>query len=105
MALRNDRYRVALDTVRDWSFYTKYQQDRLLFTAFGQAAYRACATVLHARPQPHQCEDMLTEAMVDSNAFNKIARSKAHLQPSHYRAMAQNLAIVVIDENWDAIAR
>ena len=105
MALRNDRYRVALDTVRDWSFYTKYQQDRPLFIAFGQAAYRACAAVLHVRPQPDQCEDMLTEAMVNSNAFTKIARSKAHLQPSYYRTMAQNLAIVVIDENWDAISR
>jgi len=48
---------------------------------------------------------MLTEAMVNSNAFTKIARSKAHLQPSYYRAMAQNLAIVVIDENWGAISR
>jgi hypothetical protein len=87
-------------TLKNWHFIPDYEGylDELLGIA--SRVYHVVESTKKNPPEPGECEDLLTLALLTSPGFGSLLRGSTSLMPKHYGQFARGMAQYLLDKYW-----
>lgn len=92
-------------TLSSWNLSTDYQNHRKELIEVARIVYRTISSILNGQPQPIDCEDALTDALLGTTIFAGILARKRHAAPSLHLPFARAMARHLLDTDWSDIIK